>query len=402
MKDTRERLCKTVDKAIKKHLTFKDYVTNTRKIAAQIKETYNIPVSYTTDYLSGKRSLDEADSFMLFALLNSLEPGKIFDFFTEKDYNKFSVMKYQPETIKFPLEIPAVQIAEDQWMCVVDAKLLMKFRDAQLIEYNENTQRTLTRAKSSGVEYYKITLNKKAVRGIKESLTRGNYIPNTITLNLPEGTDFDYSLDKNAIVIESLDHFDIIDGYHRYIAISEIYNDDPDFNYNMELRLVAFREEKARQFIWQEDQKTKMSKVDSESFNQYKLSNTIVNRICSGPYGKIIKSKDGIIDAAILSNVLDSTYIKHISRATRSEELRIAKNIEEDLNKLEEQDPTIYDTRWNREFTICVIYCLWRKIYDLKEIRVFSRKASEEISTRLNNKDIMRLNATLEVLGYVQ
>lgn len=393
MNTTREKLMNTVDYAIKKKLKFKNYVTMTRDISVTINKEYNIPIEITTDYLSRRKTLDDASLFMLFALLNKLDPDKAITIFTDKEYKKYQNYKYKPETIKFPLELPAVEIAEDQWMCVIDAKTLMKLRDAQLVEYNENTQRTLTRVVSSGIETYKITLNRKAVEGIKNSYTHGTYIPNTITLNMPEGTDYDYRIGKNgpSLIIDNIDHFDILDGYHRYIAISEIYNNDPSFDYAMELRIVSFREEKARQFIWQEDQKTKMSKIDSESFNQYKASNAIVKRIESGPLAGIIKSKGGIIESALLATILDHTYLKDIRKLVRSDEARIARRLEDGFMKLEESNTHVFDDKWSREFTVCAVFCFWRGHYDAKEILEFTDYAGDRISQRINGKDIMRL-----------
>ena len=139
-----------------------------------------------------------------------------------------------------------------------------------------------------------------------------------------------------------------------------------------------------------------MSKIDSESFNQYKLSNAIVKRICSGSYNEVIKNKGGIIDAAILSNVLDFTYLRGKTTVARSDEIGLSRAIEKDLNKLEESNPKIFDTRWKREETICIIFCLWKGIYDATKIKSFTSYASEQISIKLNGKDIMRLNKALE------
>lgn len=398
MKTTHISLCKAVDRVIKRTLTFKDYTKQIRHFSEMIYREYNIPINLTTDYLNGKKPLNDATEFMLFAILSTLDDSKLQQYFTEKDYVKYANAKYEPEKIKFPLKLPAVMIAEDQWLCAVDAKTLMQFRDAQLIEYNEHTQRTLTRVVRKGKETYKITINRKAIDGIKESYRNGTYIPNTITLNMPEGTEYDYVPTKDGpmLVIEHIEHFDILDGYHRYLAISELFNEDPDFNYIMELRFVSYREEKARQFIWQEDQKTKMSKVDSESFNQYKQSNVIVNRICSGPYSNIIKPKDGIIDAAVLSSVLDQTYLKNKTKLTRSAETQIAMDIEDDFKKLEKYDPTIFDKRWSREFTICIIYCLWLKMKDMDKLIQFSTYAAPKISARFNGRDITRIEKAME------
>ena len=156
---------------------------------------------------------------------------------------------------------------------------------------------------------------------------------------------------------------------------------------------MAFSEEKAKQFIWQEDQKTKMSKADSATFNQYKASNIIAQRLNSGTLRGIINSNGGIIDTAVLTNIFDYTYLKGKQDLTRSEEISLAKKIGKDFEKLEESDPKIFDNRWGREYTICVIYCLFNGCFDAKIINSFAKKAKAEISTRLNQRDISRLDS---------
>lgn len=43
----------------------------------------------------------------------------------------------------------------------------------------------------------------------------------------------------------------------------------------MEIRIVSFTEEKAKQFIYQKEQKTKMKQIDSAAMNQYSPANPL-------------------------------------------------------------------------------------------------------------------------------
>ena len=91
-------------------------------------------------------------------------------------------------------------------------------------------------------------------------------------------------------------------------------------------------------------------------------------------------------------DILDYTYLKGKQDLTRSEEISLAKKISKDFEKLEENDPTIYDNRWDREFTICVIYCMYNGCCDAQIINSFANAAKAEISTRLGQRDISRLD----------
>ena len=369
------------------------YRNSIKVLSDELVIKYGLSFSEVSDLLSQRVHISTASDFELFAIMNAFSNGLVKDYFTPIEIKKYSDYKVKESEISFPIEFNVIQVAEDQWLGSITAKQLMLFRDTQFINYNQNTQRTMTRINRGVFESYKITLNRKAIEGIKKSFTRNAYIPNTITLNLPDDAEFDYDEDENKLIITSISHFDILDGYHRYIAISELTNSDPDFDYTMELRIVSFSEEKAKQFIWQEDQKTKMSKADSATFNQYKASNIIAQRLNSGTLRGIVNSNGGIIDTAVLTNVLDYTYLKGKQDLTRSEEISLAKKIGKDFEKLEDNDPSIFDTRWDREYTICVIYCLFNGCFNVKKINSFAKAAKSEISTRLNQRDISRLDS---------
>ena len=386
-------------RALEKNLS--SYRKNIGAITEDLNKQYGIPFSVASDFLTQRVHISTASDFELFAIMNIISNGLINDYFTPKEIKKYSNFKVEESKISFPIEFNVIQVAEDQWLGSITARQLMLFRDTQFINYNENTQRTMTRVNRGIFESYKITLNRKAVEGIKKSFTRNAYIPNTITLNLPDDAEFDYDEDENKLIITNISHFDILDGYHRYIAISELTNNDPDFDYTMELRLVSFSEEKAKQFIWQEDQKTKMSKADSATFNQYKASNIIAQRLNSGTLRGIVNSNGGIIDTAVLTNILDYTYLKGKQDLTRSEEISLAKKIGKDFEKLEESDPEIFDSRWDREYTICVIYCLFNGCFDAEIINSFAETAKAEISTRLNQRDISRLDSVWKEVSNV-
>lgn len=370
-----------------------NYRTNINSLVDKLNSKYGISFSEASDLLSQKVHISTVSDFELYAVMSVVNGKLIPDYFTPIEIKKYSTFKVSEEKITFPIEFNVIQVAEDQWLGNITAKQLMLFRDTQFINYNQNTQRTMTRINHGVFESYKITLNRKAVEGIKRSFARNAYIPNTITLNLPDDAEFDYDEMENKLIITSISHFDILDGYHRYIAISELTNNDPDFDYTMELRIVSFSEEKAKQFIWQEDQKTKMSKADSATFNQYKASNIIAQRLNSGTLRGIVNNNGGIIDTAVLTNILDYTYLKGKQDLTRSEEISLAKKIGKDFEKLENDNPKIFDERWDREYTICVVYCLFNECFNASKINSFTKAARGEISARLNQRDISRLNA---------
>lgn len=322
-------------------------------ICDYVKDTYEIPRVITSDYISMRLPLEQASEFILFCLLDGIEKVtkqhkiEIDKFFTMQEFKTYKNSKYEVEKIKFPLRLKMIQVAEDQWIGKIDTKTLMQLRMAQLINYNVNAQRTMQKIVRGEKEFYKITINKETVSALKELFVKNVYIPTPFTLNIPldSDTNFYYDEDKCELVIKSIDAFDISDGYHRYVTTCSIHDDDKEgtFNYNMELRIVNFSDDKVRQFIFQEDQKTKMKKVDSNSFNMNKAANVVVTRLNESPMCNLqglISRNQGIINFGYLADFVSYFYFKSVTNKEKEKSVTIAalKELTENFNMITEYD----------------------------------------------------------------
>lgn len=348
---------------------------------------YGIPMSLSNSILSMRVDAIDENEFILYCVLDVLDNKYVNKYFTEKEINAYSVAKFKAKKVKFPIRLRMIQTGDDSWIGSIKVNQLMMFRDAQLINYNENTQRTLDRIISGGVEHFQISLNRFAVDAIAESFKENRYIPNTITLNMPEDTEFDY--DGDELVIKSLSAFDIIDGYHRYVAMSNVYSMNKKFDYTMELRIVCFSEEKAKQFIWQEDQKTKMTKVDSDSFNQSNPANQVVQMLNQkGIFNGLITRNKAIIDAAEMGRQISILYFATNKKYTRSNIIKVRDEIYRRLNAIVDTDISIIDKRWNTKFLICAMYCISNTEIDDEELLNSIKKLYEELSKKENENVI--------------
>lgn len=255
-----------------------------------VNTKYDMPRGLASDFITMRMSLSEASEYVLFCLLdgiaNSLKLNDVASrFYTEQEIKTYSNAKFEDTKIKFPLRFKVIEIESDHWTGKITIKDMMKLRAAQLINYNVNAQRMMQKIIKGDKEYYKIFINQANVNAITELYKKNVYIPTPFTLNIPQDSnaDFYYDSEKCELVIKSLDHFDINDGYHRYIAACKVSDLDPNFDYNMELRIVNFSDVKSKQFIWQQDQKTKMKKVDSNSLNMESAANIILTRVNENP-----------------------------------------------------------------------------------------------------------------------
>lgn len=367
-------------------------------------ETYDIPKGIVSDLISRRKTMAEATEFELFILLDSMHNvikddkkiQGIDKFYAMQEAQYYRKSKYENTNIKFPLIFKMIQIEEDQWSGKIDVKTLMQLRQAQLINYNVNAQRTMQKIIKGDKESYKITLNQKAVSEIASGYVHNTFIPNTITLNIPAEIDseFYYDEDSCSLVIKSLDHFDITDGYHRYIAACQVSDSDNNFDYNMELRIVNFTEDKAKQFIFQEDQKTKMRKVDSNSMNMNKAANIVVTRLnesirCN--LKGLINRNQGLINFGEMAMLVDWFYIKNNKKKGSSNaiQLEAIKELTENINILTESNTKYLEEQWNYLLLLsamCVFDYCKNNNFDRKNMASLVDKVFKELSNSNNNK----------------
>ena len=335
------------DKLNERILVLLSKTSNRQEFFTEIEAKYNIPISLSSDICANRADISEFNDFIAFAVLDTLSHKEISKYFTAEEIKVLSNQKYITETFELPLVFEnMVEITPDQWIGKITAKELMHLKDSQVIKYNENTQRTMQRAVHGENRYYKIALNQKSVGEIKDALQRGAYISDDITLNMPvETTEFEYV--NGSIVIKELDKLDIIDGYHRYIGISRLTLEDPDFDYPMELRLVSFPEEKAKQLIYQKDQKTKMRQIDSRAMNQYNPANIVVDQLNTDPSSNIqgmIARNDGKSNYGELSAMIDYYWFRGKGKVSRKDILTVKKEIQDKFNSL-----TALDLDWTTQ-----------------------------------------------------
>lgn len=322
---------------------------------------YSIPYDISNDIITLRKSAYDYDDFILFAVLSVIREKELKKFFTDKEIEKYSTKQYSTKKIKFPIKFNMIEVSEDQWVGTISVRTLLDLRDARLINYNENAQRPLTHRTVNGEEYYQISINEKAVSGIMDSFKNGTYISNTITLNIPETCDFGYN--DGVLSIRNISAFDILDGYHRYVAMQRLVLMNKDFDYTMELRIVCFPEEKAKQFIWQEDQKTKMSKIDSDSMNQNSISNQVVARLNQrNPFAGLINNNNAIIDAGILSRLITTYFCNDNKKKTRSDMITLSNKIYDYFNILVDNNPQLLDKKWHISYLVAAVQLIYMDI----------------------------------------
>jgi hypothetical protein len=318
----------------------------------------------SSDIISLRRDLSDYSEFILFTLIDIFDEKLIDKYYSSAEIKKYKKTKFNIEKISFPIEFDVCQVTNDQWIGATTYGFLMKLRDAQLIHYNENTQRTLTHKTRGGVERWVPTVNKRAVDAIRESFAEKRFIPNTITLNIQIDEEADFEYKDHKLIINKLDSFDITDGFHRYLAFGQVFDFNKDFDYPMEIRITNFGDNKANQFIYQEDQKTKMRKSDSDSHNQYNYSVQVLNRLnednTCNLFGEI-NNTNGMMHFGTAVLVLDNTYFSKKKKISKKEIIEISKEIKTGINNFTEEYDDFLNKRWTNNQIIVVLYGIYKQ-----------------------------------------
>ena len=327
----------------------------------ELESEFNIPINMSSDIMSLRKDISEYNEFILFAITKVVDDKKIGEYFTDKEIEMYANGKYTPDKIKFPIELQMLKVADDQYIGVTSAQFLMQLREAQLINYNADTQRALRIVYNGGKTVFRPYINASAVKEIKQAYADKTFIPNTISLNInldDEKADYHYYEKTCTFKINSLTAFDLFDGYHRYLGMAGNYDKDDQFDYPMELRITLFSVGKAKQFIFQEDHKTKMRKVESSTFDQYDAGNIIVNRLNSDPENYLngnINLQDGLINSGILGQTIDKLWFKK-TKPDRKEIIEVTKTIKTKLNMFLDAQDRYVEKKWQPHEIIIIFY----------------------------------------------
>lgn len=315
-----------------------------RQLYDSVAAKFGIRENVVEPMITFKKDMGDFTAFEIFAVMYFLDRNSLSKFFTDKEITSLENEKIEEEKFSFPLVIENVRkVTDNQWITTTSASELMFWRSARLINYSASEQRALKKIKYGKEEFWKPYVNQKAVTEISNSMVAGTYIPDTITINLPEGSEFEFT--ENKLVISSLpnDMVNLIDGYHRYLAIARISDENDQFEYPMELRVVAFSQQEAEAFIFQQDQKTRMKKVVSDAYNPNATANKIVAQLNKDPMfylnGKIGRNGE-LINGPYLAKLIEAFYLKGISKKEEVREiLRVKAELVNKFNALIEQNP---------------------------------------------------------------
>lgn len=301
-------------------------------------------------YIIGAKSKDEIPDNEMYWLIDAF--NNVFrtnmemkTYFSDKEIVRFSSLKADYlKTDIYPIRIsPVIEIAEDQWVTKISIDLLKEFYDNQLIIYNPRTQRQLKQRRRGQDVSYTIDIVSSSVKAIEGLMSKGEFVPNALTLNLNvDDPEVDFDIVGSELILNS-GKFDIIDGFHRFRAAINTKIKNPDFQFNFILNIMNFTEDKACQYIEQEDKRNKISKSYLASMDKSSPTNIIIdklnNTLDSPVRSKIERAHRGEIDRATLFSLLE--FILKTKNMNRSQCIKTAVFIINILKIVQENNPDV-------------------------------------------------------------
>lgn len=307
-----------------------------RTIKEYIYDTYQIPIN-VTDLINSKLAdidKEEATLFLKGCLLDNkvvavskLILTQYFSYHCAGDITSvldetkigdngqlsFTIKKYDTEILPYKFN-NVLQINNSQWVCSLHIKDVIDLYLSQLIHYNTETQRQQTVVKTSaGSIKTKITVNQKSVKEIEKLLEKGLFISNFITINVNEdsGNEFVYDGEDGSFTLKK-GHFDIIDGFHRMLAMSQAYSKNNNIDYITGVHIVAFPTDKAKRYIVQEDKKNKINKQYIKTLDGSDLINVLIDRLNETSYCETFGNirEDGKFSKTLFYSAISKTYGK--------------------------------------------------------------------------------------------
>ena len=330
--------------------------------------------------------------------LNLVKDFKIKDIFTDKEIQKYSKSKFEnvTETI-YPISFKVLKISDDQWLSTISSKKLFELYKNQIINYNKNTQRPLKEVTKHGVKTYKINKNKQSVNAIKEDLKKGLFIPNCLTFNINmDNPSNEYYVDEeNGELVLENGQFDLIDGFHRYSAITELLLENPDIEFNFGIWIMNFDENKSCRFIAQEDKRNKINKTYTKSLDALNGDNfssrivQVLNENNNSPFkGKLTRYNDSNINYDDVVITINDNF----KCSTRMEANRLSENIIKSFEILE--DDGIDITNLNSNEIIVSLVGISLLLSNEIEDKTFVSK----VKTYINSNNT--LNTNRKIINY--
>lgn len=331
------------------------------------------------------------------------------NFFTDVEISQLKTFKFKnKDAVKFPLIFENVeQLSDRQWSTKATIKEVASLYDNQLITYNFETQREAVYVeKNDGTIIKKPNVNIDSVNAISELIDQGLFFSNYITINvLVNGEDeVVYDESKKILMIKS-GQLDILDGFHRSLAMLKSYHSNNGVIYITGLMITNLNVSSANAFIRQEDNRNKIDERHLKSMDDTKYANDIVKSINTDSKSDLrgkITTDIGLVNkhhAYTLTDILSESIENLYEIKTRRDKHNIEKYLIDFFNEVYAIKYNDFeDLKTSREHTMItdknmfVFYtCLSKLLFEDTEWKNKVENILDKIDFSKNNEDWKKL-----------
>jgi hypothetical protein len=236
--------------------TTHDYKSN-RTVVENVKSSmfknYGILRGETQRIFNGELSFEKMDKNNLIRFtielyneigLNKLSP---YQYFSDKEIEtakKEEALKEEVE--KFPIKIVnTIQIDESTYVAFVDARILVKLYNSNLLDYNYNINKKYKLISNvEGKIIQALDINSLKVKEIADKIANGTYRIDKVVLNILVGSSLDREAGKEVtyhkedrILLIHQAQVDIVDGLHDISALMVALNNNSALEIKVEVEI---------------------------------------------------------------------------------------------------------------------------------------------------------------------
>lgn len=249
-------------------------------------------------------------------------------YYFPEELNRINNFKITKSNSKFPIIFENVTKIGDGYVMALSLQQLKDLHERYVIDYNEEAQRShvFSEYKNSIIE--KIDLDTVSREQITQKMLEGEYKTDFISLNVLDNADFRpeflyYNEEERNLTIFN-GKIEILDGFHRYMAMVGLYDEDPNLNFEIGLKITNYNLEDAKDAVEQYDKQRKLNLEQVKSLKKNDYGNIITDSLnkdsLSMLRSKIVKSE------ALIRRGVGFTYFSILSDSISvlfEEELRL-------------------------------------------------------------------------------
>lgn len=211
------------------------------------------------------------------------------DYFTKseiKDSLQYtSLLDYASNGSQLPLErSEVISYDSSTFMTKMSVQTINELLQGGDLYYNFDTQRESKYVERKNKVIRVPKVNKKAVREIAQHLLNGTLIKTTLVFNAApntsdEGEELIYNSRKNVLMITEGTRLDILDGYHRTLAIQQALLTKPDLDFDFPVLITNYSTKKAQMYIGQIALATPISLTKAKAMRSERRSDEAVQTL---------------------------------------------------------------------------------------------------------------------------